>query len=38
MANITLDDNGKISDNDELYKVLDECYDTDEYDDIFVSE
>lgn len=34
MAKITLDENGKISDNDELYKVLDECYDNDEYDNI----
>ncbi|MCX4356362.1 MAG: DUF1266 domain-containing protein [Oscillospiraceae bacterium] len=37
MANITLDENGKISDNDELYKVLDECYDKDEYDNIIAA-
>lgn len=37
MANITLDENGKISDNDELYKVLDECYDNDEFDNIIAA-
>lgn len=37
MANITLDENGKISDNDELYKILDECYDKDEYDNIIAA-
>lgn len=37
MANITLDENGKISDNDELYKILDECYDNDEYDNIIAA-
>lgn len=37
MPNITLDENGKISDNDELYKVLDECYDNDEYDNIIAA-
>lgn len=37
MPNITLDENGKISDNDELYKVLDECYDKDEYDNIIAA-
>lgn len=37
MAKITLDENGKISDNDELYKILDECYDKDEYDNIIAA-
>lgn len=37
MANITLDKNGKISDDDELYKVLDECYDNDDYDNIIAA-
>lgn len=35
MANeITLDENGKISDNDKLYNSLDEWYDNDEFDKI----
>ncbi|MCM1164990.1 MAG: DUF1266 domain-containing protein [Lachnospiraceae bacterium] len=37
MPNITLDENGKISDNDALYDLLDELYDKDEYDNIIAA-
>lgn len=37
MSEFTLDENGKISDSDPIYKKLDECYDSGDYDGIITA-